>query len=126
MWGVFRCGWPARPMQSQRMSSVRTNTTLGFPAGSSRARAVAAPAKRAANAQRATAAVVVFMAAPSRCQGVVTSDVAQFHGLAQALQGVARRDELLADVAGVAKVRQLTQDRRVVQLLPVVQVAAAG
>src|SRR4051812_49096967 len=47
MFGVFRCGWPARPRQSQRWSSVRMNRTLGFlgsaaPAG----RAAARPRRR--------------------------------------------------------------------------------
>ena len=54
------------------------------------------------------------------------SDVAERHGLPQAFQRVAGGDELLADVALVADLEEGLHDRRVVDLLVVVELAAAG
>src|SRR5207244_2984772 len=57
--------------------------------------------------------------------GTVASDVAGLDRRPQAGQRIPGRDELLADVAGVTDVHQLLDDGGVVDLLRLVQFAAA-
>src|SRR3954471_12047525 len=56
----------------------------------------------------------------------VGSHVAHLDRLLQTRQRVAGGDELLPDVAGVADLHQRLHDRRVVDLLRLVQLPAAG
>src|SRR4051794_37133132 len=54
------------------------------------------------------------------------SHITQPHRLPQPLERVARRNELLADEALIVDLDQLSHHRRVVDLLPLVELAAAG
>src|SRR5260370_24342753 len=49
----------------------------------------------------------------TRAPNVNISHIAQFHGFLQSLEGVARGDEFLSDVAGVFDVEQFSHDWRV-------------
>src|SRR5436305_1291486 len=56
----------------------------------------------------------------------VSLHVAQANGLAQPSQRITRRNELLPDVAAVVDLQQLAHDGGVLDLLPLVQLAATG